>query len=393
MAPAPLTGNGSSVNGGVRRDGLVLDSSASTLDVLLHGNVASDAFRPASTAAVAQNALPANPALPSNVGATLVPLTPTNLPVPSSVIRSRSGTVLGRGMILKRDHFAAASASSPTSPDSVFLQGVPQFRAIAGDSELHIFGSAQPSAYGIESLLTSLGSRRPSSVKTTCISLRAEPLLFLSSRCFTLRMSSAPLHNLASYAGISPGRLEALEQRLLEDVLEESERFGGMLLVHDELPDSRVVPTWISVTRESVSTPAQLFERLSQRFEVDYYRLPLSPESAPTPGYIDDYLRIVGRAGTDPIVVNCGRGVGRTTWTMLALGLIRARIRTVEAGAPRPLMRPTHRDSDPGPGLERSESDSPRKMGKRRMDPRERPLEEEMGNRAVLRLLYVLERG
>lgn len=335
---------------------------------------------------------------PLSPGGSAVPLMPMNLPPPLSVIRSRSGTVLSRGMILKRDYFPSGTNANNGNGngDSVFLQGVPQFRALAdpADPALHVYGSAQPSGYGIMSLLTSLGSRKPTSVKTTCISLRAEPLLFLSSRCFTLRLSSVPLHNLASYAGISPGRLEALEQRLLEDVLEESERFGGMLLVHDELPDSRVIPTWVAVSPETVATPAQLFHSLSESHEVEYHRLPLSPESAPTAGYLDDYLRILERAGPDPIVVNCGRGVGRTTWAMLALGLIRGRQKAVEAGGFRPLDRPARTGTGYEP-LDRSESESPRRaaVGKRRADPRERPMEEEMGNRALLRVLYVLEKG
>ncbi|KAI9006470.1 inositol hexakisphosphate-domain-containing protein [Hyaloraphidium curvatum] len=160
-----------------------------------------------------------------------------------------------------------------------------------------------------------------------------------------------------------------------------------MLLVHDELPDSRVIPSWIAVGEGSVHTPAQLFAKLAESYRVEYHRLPLSPESAPTPGYLDDYLRILRRTGDDPVVVHCGRGVGRTTWAMIALGLIRARQRAVEAAAP-------HVEVDGVVAIDRTESASPSKRStKRRTDPRERPLEEELGNRAVLRLLYVLEKA
>lgn len=354
-------------------DTTLLGSSVSTLDVLnSHGHGHGHAGRTAP--------------------ASSLPAAPTSLPPPTSVIRARSGTVLARGMILKRDYFP--KTLPPAGAETVFFQGAPQFRSLVSDSDLRVFGTAQPTEFGIESILTSLGSRRPTNVKTTFVSLRAEPLLFLSSRAFTLRMSSAPLHNLASYAGISPGRLEALEQRLLEDVLEEAERFGGMLLVHDEIRDSKVIPTWIAISRATVATPAQLFEKLSKSYEVDYYRLPLSPESAPSASYIDDYLRILERAASDPIVLSCGRGVGRTTWAMLAVGLVRNRQRSLENGAfGRSMIRPRLPTTIEAGLPDRADSESPRKVGKRRADPRERPMEEEMGNRALLRVLYVLEKG
>ena len=55
-----------------------------------------------------------------------------------------------------------------------------------------------------------------------------------------------------------------MEDRLLKDVLAESAKFNGLLLVHDETADTQakkiLVPTWTAITH--VQTPRQVFQAL-----------------------------------------------------------------------------------------------------------------------------------
>lgn len=52
---------------------------------------------------------------------------------------------------------------------------------------------------------------------------------------FVLRDAEAPMQNLRTYAGISSDRLEQMETRLKEDILNEAKKCDGLILVHDEL--------------------------------------------------------------------------------------------------------------------------------------------------------------
>jgi hypothetical protein len=64
---------------------------------------------------------------------------------PQSVVRSRTGSVLGRGFVLKSDHFARGVGH---------IKGAPNFRKTG----VGIFGVAQPTVSGIITILTLLQS-------------------------------------------------------------------------------------------------------------------------------------------------------------------------------------------------------------------------------------------
>lgn len=114
-------------------------------------------------------------------------------------------------------------------------------------------------------------------------------------------------------------RLEQMEQRLKDDVLKEAARCHGLVLVHDELPGSgQVVPSMICA--DSVQTTRELFEELrnAMGFRVRYWRIPISPEQRPEDKYLDEYVQIVRRTRIgDPLVFNCGMGVGRSALCVL----------------------------------------------------------------------------
>ncbi|KAI9625974.1 hypothetical protein H4Q26_015962 [Puccinia striiformis f. sp. tritici PST-130] len=65
----------------------------------------------------------------------------------NGVVKSRQGSVLSRGSLLKTDYFASGRAQSLTH----HLQGAPNFRS----ASYNIFGTAQPTLAGIKTVLAS----------------------------------------------------------------------------------------------------------------------------------------------------------------------------------------------------------------------------------------------
>lgn len=275
-------------------------------------------------------------------------------------------------------------------------------------------------------------------------SAREEPIIYINKLPFVLRDSDSPLTNIKRYQGISASRLEQMEARLKEDVIREATKYNGLLLVHDELHNSpmpmpftfqsassassassaaagagaasgtgannsflenRVIPTWTSV--DIVETPREIFESLSgMGFRVRYIRIPISPEQAPEDRYlgkiyllslyshlqpiypllplsspslnIDEYVDIITKSKTtDALVFNCGMGVGRTTFAMVA-AMIARRAQIVIEGCDDPI--PIHIPLPVG-APEGSQTDL------LNME------ESESQNRAMLRLVFVLEKG
>lgn len=270
------------------------------------------------------------------------------------ITKNRSGSVLQRQMILKSDHFTNAMEHNI----EFFIQGAPNFRMV----DMNIYGVAQPTTVGIASILTLLDShpRSVQPVKTRVIwfSAREEPMIFLNGKPFVLRDGDQPLKNLRMFQGISGQRLERVEARLKDDILKESVRYNGLLLVHDELEQNKVIPSWISV--DDVQTPREVFETFHKKgYLVEYVRVPISNEQAPNEHYLDEYVYHVTRAKPeDALVFNCGMGVGRTTFALCVALLLRKSVSLQAANL------------------------SLGTIGDRILD-----------NRAMLRLVYVLEKG
>ncbi|KAJ3086244.1 hypothetical protein HK102_013370 [Quaeritorhiza haematococci] len=287
----------------------------------------------------------------------------------NSVVKNRTGAVLGRQTILKSDHF---ETGFNTELDFT-LQGAPNFRM----ADLNIFGVAQPTVSGISTILRLLNCH-PSTEggDTSCIwfSSREEPLVYINRKPFVLREMEAPLKNIRRYQGISAPRLEAMEARLKEDVLREASRCNGLVLVHDEIEGGKIVPTWTAA--DIVETPKEVFQRFSaDGCKVKYVRIPISPEQAPEDRYLDEYVSVIRNTNTtDALVFNCGMGVGRTTFAMVVAMLIR-RAQILMMGKTDPL------------GLR---SDSLSSSGTDKLEHME---EAETQNKAILRLVYILEKG
>ncbi len=320
---------------------------------------------------------------------------------------------MSRGMVLKADHFSQFSANGGLSFN---LQGAPNFRGTDGFGS---FGTAQPDKSGISTILAlldcapprrgsiseDLGSLNLSSRVCHWFSAREEPLVYINGKPFVLRDAAEPLRNLYTYRGINTIRLESLEERLVEDVVREAKKWSGLILVHDEDSHGKVVPSWIAL--DSIQTPRQVFDAFAASgYPLKYYRAPISPEQGPEDMYLDQYVDVLAGSATpnDPLVFNCGVGIGRTTFAMIVAMLLR-RVQLINSGSPDPfpvyasmdaqvseamLLRPV------SPSLLSSGSPS-----KRWAPPPTSAIagelqnmhEQQVQNRALLRCIYVLERG
>ncbi|OZJ03826.1 hypothetical protein BZG36_03823 [Bifiguratus adelaidae] len=245
------------------------------------------------------------------------------------LVKNRQGSVLSRNTILKMDHFPSGLNANL----EFHLQGAPNFRMV----DLNVFGVAQPTTLGLSTILAVLNChpKSPEGKNCTWFSTREEPLAYINGYPYVLRDQSTPLENIRAYWGIEARRLEAMEQRLKIDIEKEARRNGGLLLVHQELVDGSIVPCWIAA--DVVCTPREVFQQFKDEgYRVEYFRIPISPEQAPEDHYLDEYVNIIRSLDpADLLIFNCGMGVVRTTLGMV-VALILRRTQLLRQGEPDP---------------------------------------------------------
>ncbi|KJA26349.1 hypothetical protein HYPSUDRAFT_36651 [Hypholoma sublateritium FD-334 SS-4] len=254
-----------------------------------------------------------------------------------SVVKTRTGSVLSRGFILKTDHYPSGRALDL----DLNVHGAPNFRA-PRQGDLNVFGAAQPRTQGLRAILSVLRSRpntaNPSHV--VWFSTREEPIVYISGRPFVLRDASEPRRTLS--LSDRAENLEAIEHRLKNDILQEAARYGGVILTHNEVAaesgEGAILPTWTAVDNGNVKTSRELWAYMkSEDWNVDYHRIPISPDRPIEDNYLDAYLRVI--RDTDPaktaLVFSCGMGAVRTTFAMVAASLVR-RKQIMNSGGPDP---------------------------------------------------------
>ncbi|KAJ4477327.1 inositol hexakisphosphate-domain-containing protein [Lentinula aciculospora] len=246
-----------------------------------------------------------------------------------SIVKTRTGSVLSRGFILKTDFYPSGRAREL----EMNLHGAPNFRA-PRQGDLNVFGVAQPRTQGLRAILSVLRCRPnihdPSHV--VWFSTREEPIVYISGRPFVLRDSSQPRRTLPMSDRAE--NLEDIEHRLKDDILQEAARFGGLVLTHNEVAvaditgEGAILPTWTAVDINNVKTSRELWTSMKNSgWNVDYHRIPISPDRPIEDNYLDAYLRVIKT--TDPLktalVFSCGMGAVRTTFAMVATCLVRRR--------------------------------------------------------------------
>lgn len=193
---------------------------------------------------------------------------------PNKVIRVRNGNVLTQGTLLKSDHFPGCQRTSliPQIP------GAPNFRKVEG---VNVYGTGIPTLEGIRNVLAHLNCTPENPQPVLWVNLREEPIVYINNRPYVLRNIYALFANL-EYTGIDPLRVEEMEERLKEDVLKESNKFGGKILVHDETPDMKLFEEWQRVTSDDVFTTRNGYELLVKKgYPVNYVKVAITDEQSP----------------------------------------------------------------------------------------------------------------
>lgn len=101
---------------------------------------------------------------------------------------------------------------------------------------------------------------------------------------YCLRRDTTALRNMRDYSGVSPARLEMLEERLKSDVITELSQFGGSLLLHTEDSHGKVIPLWEKVNKEDVDTIREMMDDIAMQdnvVDLVFERLPITSESSP----------------------------------------------------------------------------------------------------------------
>ncbi|KAG8824150.1 hypothetical protein FRC17_009172 [Serendipita sp. 399] len=275
----------------------------------------------------------------------------------SSVVKSRTGSVLTRGFILKTDFYPNGKELDL----DINLGGAPNFRSPRGVS-FNVFGVAQPRIAGIKAILSLLGchphrplngkdgsetfdmkERTKEKVSRKCLwfNTREEPVVYIGTRPFVLRDAIDPKQNLQ--VADSAEILEAVEQRLKEDILKEAANFGGLVLTHNEQEDSDgiILPTWTAADAGTVKTSREVWESMkAEGWPVEYHRIPITTTRPIEDNYLDAYLKVLKSVSptTTPIVFNCGMGAVRTTYAMVAACIVR-RKQCIELGLGDPFSK------------------------------------------------------
>ncbi|KAK0446168.1 inositol hexakisphosphate-domain-containing protein [Armillaria borealis] len=254
-----------------------------------------------------------------------------------SVVKTRNGSVLSRGFILKTDFYPSGRALDL----DLNVHGAPNFRA-PRIGNLNVFGVAQPRTQGLRAILSVLrcSPNTPDPSHVVWFSTREEPIVYISGRPFVLRDASEPKRTLP--LSDRAENLEAIELRLKNDILHEASRFGGLLLTHNEMAtdsgEGAILPTWTAVDTHNVKTSRELWNFMKESgWNVDYHRIPISPDRPIEDNYLDAYLSVIQQ--TDPLrtslVFSCGMGAVRTTFAMVAACVVR-RKQLISKGLPDP---------------------------------------------------------
>lgn len=98
-----------------------------------------------------------------------------------------------------------------------------------------------------------------------------------------------------------------MEARLKVDILRESERYQGAIMVIHETDDGKIVDAWEHVNSDVVQTPLDVFRCLeTDGFPIKYARVPITDGKAPKSSDFDTISLNIASASKDTaFVFNC----------------------------------------------------------------------------------------
>ncbi|KAH9856633.1 inositol hexakisphosphate-domain-containing protein [Lenzites betulinus] len=256
------------------------------------------------------------------------------------VVKNRSGIILREGTLLKSDQWLSRSTHVAHG-----VRGAINFRNIPGTN---IYALGQPTLEAVDEVVRRVQAAHPEASRIMWITLREEPIVYVNGAPYCLRRERFSLRNMKDYGGISASRLEMLEERLRDDVVNELNAFGGRLLLHTEAPDGSVVPIWEEVESDNIMVLKDVMaerRHVTEGVELGYARIPITAERPPDFSDLSELIEVMIRcnASEAPIVINCQLGRGRSTLTAVILLLIKQWLaratRLRDPSTPGPLKR------------------------------------------------------
>lgn len=248
----------------------------------------------------------------------------TKKAAPVERVEGRKGEVLHPDSFLKADHFPGlhneALQEGLTKDPQPRIEGAPNYREV-GD---RVHGTGQPTVDGMREVLERADAGPEGEGKAVWTNLREEPVIYINGSPFNLRHVKAPFNN-QSTPGRSAAEVEAMERQLKDEVLQEAERNGGYITLHQEEAGNPPKVVEKKVKIESLQTPDEVFKQLKEEgYRVDYQRIPVTDMKKPEDRDIDELVDGLKKADPDAeLIFNCHAGRGRTTTAMVLASLMR----------------------------------------------------------------------
>lgn len=208
--------------------------------------------------------------------------------VMEAILKDRSGSVLGKGSILKKYFFPGQRTSN-----HIQIHGAPHVYKVDG---YPVYSMATPTISGAKEMLAYLGAKpKPEGnapQKVILTDLREEAVVYINNTPFVLRELNKPVDTL-KHIGITGPVVEHMEERLKEDIISEIRQSGGRMLLHREeynpaLKKASVIGYWENIFVDDVKTPAEVYAALkNEGCNLAYRRIPLTREREALPSDID----------------------------------------------------------------------------------------------------------
>ncbi|KAK8630439.1 hypothetical protein V6N13_079231 [Hibiscus sabdariffa] len=208
--------------------------------------------------------------------------------VMEAIVKTRNGSVLGKGSILKMYFFPGQRTSS-----FIQIHGAPHVFKVDG---YPVYSMATPTITGAKEMLAYLGAKSIAGVdvkKVVVTDLREEAVVYINGTPFVLRELNKPVDTL-KHVGITGPVVEHMEARLKEDILSEVRRSGGRMLLHREefspsTNQSSVVGYWENIFADDVKTAAEVYAALKDEgYNIEYRRIPLTREREALASDVDE---------------------------------------------------------------------------------------------------------
>jgi len=192
----------------------------------------------------------------------------------------------------------------------------PNLRKIDG-----IYGLAQPTLKGMKQLLE---KEAPKAGKITWVNLRSEAVIYLNKYPYSIKHKDNLRENYKLNT-INPREVKVLEEQLKSEVVDALARNEKLVCLNVE----GETPKEFTISRENlrpraVKTVSQAFEELSEKYPVEYKRIPINDEKRPANKEFDMLVDCFKDPQPGQVyVVNCQAGYGRTTTAMTVFSLMR----------------------------------------------------------------------